>query len=52
MAFEAKLSGREIIICGDWNIAHKEIDLKNWRNNRKNSGFFTRRTCLDDKNIF
>jgi len=36
---EAKLSRREIIICGDWNIAHKEIDLKNWRNNRKNSGF-------------
>ena len=36
---EAKLSGREIIMCGDWNIAHKEIDLKNWRNNRKNSGF-------------
>jgi len=36
---EVKLSGREIIICGDWNIAHKEIDLKNWRNNRKNSGF-------------
>jgi len=36
---EAKLSGREIIICGDWNIAHKEIDIKNWRGNRKNSGF-------------
>ncbi len=31
--------GREIIICGDWNIAHKEVDLKNWRANRKNSGF-------------
>ncbi|MSQ59285.1 MAG: exodeoxyribonuclease III [Betaproteobacteria bacterium] len=31
--------GREIIICGDWNIAHKEIDLKNWRSNQKNSGF-------------
>jgi exodeoxyribonuclease-3 len=31
--------GREIILCGDWNIAHKEIDLKNWRGNRKNSGF-------------
>jgi exodeoxyribonuclease-3 len=30
---------REIILCGDWNIAHKEIDLKNWRSNRKNSGF-------------
>jgi len=30
---------REYVICGDWNIAHKEIDLKNWRGNRKNSGF-------------
>jgi exodeoxyribonuclease-3 len=34
-----KKSGREVIICGDWNIAHQEIDLKNWRGNRKNSGF-------------
>jgi len=32
-------SGREIVLCGDWNIAHREIDLKNWRGNRKNSGF-------------
>ena len=32
-------SGREVILCGDWNIAHKEIDLKNWRSNQKNSGF-------------
>ncbi|CAG0939532.1 partial Exodeoxyribonuclease, partial [Candidatus Brocadiaceae bacterium] len=30
---------RDMIICGDWNIAHKEIDLKNWRGNQKNSGF-------------
>jgi exodeoxyribonuclease III len=30
---------REVILCGDWNIAHKEIDLKNWRSNQKNSGF-------------
>jgi exodeoxyribonuclease III len=30
---------REIVLCGDWNIAHREIDLKNWRSNRKNSGF-------------
>ena len=29
----------EYIICGDWNIAHKQIDLKNWRGNQKNSGF-------------
>jgi exodeoxyribonuclease-3 len=32
-------SRRDYILCGDWNIAHKEIDLKNWRSNRKNSGF-------------
>jgi len=32
-------SGREIVLCGDWNIAHQEIDLKNWKGNRKNSGF-------------
>ncbi len=31
--------GREFVVCGDWNIAHKEIDLRNWRANRKNSGF-------------
>ncbi|NMG75322.1 exodeoxyribonuclease III [Aromatoleum diolicum] len=31
--------GREVIVCGDWNIAHKEIDLKNWKSNQKNSGF-------------
>ncbi len=30
---------REVILCADWNICHKEIDLKNWRGNRKNSGF-------------
>ena len=36
---KARKSGREFIICGDWNIAHKEIDLKNWKSNQKNSGF-------------
>ncbi len=30
---------RELILVGDINIAHKEIDLKNWRSNQKNSGF-------------
>lgn len=34
-----RASGREIVFCGDVNIAHKEIDLKNWRSNQKNSGF-------------
>lgn len=32
-------SGRQYILCGDWNIAHRNIDLKNWRSNQKNSGF-------------
>lgn len=34
-----RAAGREVVLCGDWNIAHHEIDLKNWRGNRKNSGF-------------
>ena len=29
----------EYVLCGDWNIAHKEIDLRNWKSNQKNSGF-------------
>jgi exodeoxyribonuclease III len=32
-------SGREVVVCGDWNIAHQEIDLKNYKGNKKNSGF-------------
>jgi exodeoxyribonuclease-3 len=36
---ELAASGREIVLCGDWNIAHMEKDLKNWRSNQKNSGF-------------
>jgi exodeoxyribonuclease-3 len=39
LLLEMRASGREYIICGDWNIAHKQIDLKNWRGNQKNSGF-------------
>jgi exodeoxyribonuclease III len=36
---ELKRSGREIVLCGDVNIAHHEVDLKNWKGNLKNSGF-------------
>lgn len=36
---ELKRSGREVLLCGDWNIAHTEKDLKNWKGNKKNSGF-------------
>jgi exodeoxyribonuclease-3 len=36
---ELRRSGREIVLCGDVNIAHHEVDLKNWKGNLKNSGF-------------
>jgi len=29
---------RQVILCGDVNIVHKEIDIKNWKSNQKNSG--------------
>jgi exodeoxyribonuclease III len=32
-------AGRGLVVCGDVNIAHAEIDLKNWKGNLKNSGF-------------
>lgn len=35
----ARRKRREFIFCADWNICHKEIDLKNWKANQKNSGF-------------
>jgi exodeoxyribonuclease-3 len=47
----AKLRRRRsaYILCGDWNIAHKPIDLKNWRGNQKNSGFLPEeRAWLDE----
>lgn len=34
---------RQYILCGDWNIVHKEIDIRNWKGNQKNSG------CLPDE---
>lgn len=36
---EVRAQGRELVVCGDWNIAHREIDLKNWKGNRRSSGF-------------
>jgi len=42
-------SGRDYVICGDWNIAHRNIDLKNWKSNQKNSGFLPHeRAWLDE----
>ena len=40
---------RDMVICADWNICHKEIDLKNDKANRKNSGFLPEeRQWMDD----
>lgn len=40
---------RQYIICGDWNIAHRKIDIKNWRSNQKNSGFLpAERAWMDE----
>ncbi|MGH3435427.1 MAG: exodeoxyribonuclease III [Sciscionella sp.] len=36
---KASAAGREVLVCGDWNIAHREVDLRNWKGNRKSSGF-------------
>ena len=36
---ESLKTGREFVICADWNIAPTEKDLKNWKSNQKNSGF-------------
>lgn len=41
-------SGRDVVVAGDFNIAHTEADLKNWKGNLKNSGFLpAERAYLD-----
>ena len=54
-AFEPHLASlrrrrrRHYILSGDWNIAHRPIDLKNWRANQKNSGFLPEERAWMDK---
>ncbi len=38
-ALEFRKGGLGVVIAGDFNTAHREIDLKNWRSNQKTSGF-------------
>ena len=42
-------SGRDYILCGDWNIAHQNIDLKNWKSNQKTTGFLPEERAWLDK---
>ncbi len=44
-----KNQGRELIVCGDYNIAHQNADLKNWRSNQNNSGFLPQERAWLDK---
>ena len=38
---------KPVILCGDLNVAHQEIDLKNWKSNKGNSGFtIEERECM------
>ncbi len=48
---QCQASGRDYVFCGDWNIAHKAIDLKNWRSNQKNSGFLPEERAWMDQVI-
>ena len=36
---ELVADGREAVLCGDWNIAHQELDIKAWKANVKKAGF-------------
>ncbi|HXY97467.1 MAG TPA: exodeoxyribonuclease III [Steroidobacteraceae bacterium] len=40
---------RRCILSGDWNIAHRAIDLKNWRSNQRNSGFLPEERAWMDR---
>ena len=44
-----KKEGKKVIICGDFNTAHKEIDLKNAKSNEKNTGFLPEERAWIDK---
>ena len=44
-----KASGRDYVLCGDWNIAHTKADIKNWRGNQKRSGFLPAERAWFDK---
>lgn len=35
----AKRNKREFLVCGDYNIAHRELDIKSWKTNKKSPGF-------------
>lgn len=45
----ASKDGVEALVCGDWNIAHREVDIKNWKGNLKSAGFLPEERAYLDK---
>lgn len=41
--------GRQVVVAGDLNIAHREVDIKNWRTNRKHAGFLPEERAYLDR---
>jgi len=46
---ELQASGKRVVVCGDYNIAHREVDLANPKNNQKNAGFLPQERAWMDK---
>jgi exodeoxyribonuclease-3 len=46
---KAAAAEKGVLVCGDWNIAHREADLKNWKNNQENSGFLAHERAWMDR---
>jgi exodeoxyribonuclease-3 len=46
---ELRADGRHVLMCGDLNIAHREVDLKAWKANRKKSGFLPEERAWMDR---
>jgi exodeoxyribonuclease-3 len=46
---KAEADGREVLVCGDWNIAHRKADLKSWKTNQKSAGFLPEERAWLDK---
>jgi exodeoxyribonuclease-3 len=44
-----RAAGETVVICGDWNTAHRAIDIENWRGNQKASGFTPGERALVDE---
>ncbi|GAA3461214.1 exodeoxyribonuclease III [Saccharothrix longispora] len=46
---KATADGREVLVCGDWNIAHRPEDLKAWKTNQKSAGFLPEERAWMDR---